>query len=196
MAIHIQTDPRQQTIPMRALAADFKTPFARKLFAILVPATLTMALMLFGWPNHSSPSSPGLQDAIAESLVRDTPGTPDRLVRAQMTDWGDLNVEFVLRDRPEAQSARAAALDDILVVTHAVYQTPERRPLNLTLIGEWRDSASATARPVVYASMPADQFVGRDWTALRTVDVERLGVVRWLPAGLCQAWNDCVASMP
>jgi hypothetical protein len=108
-----------------------------------------------------------------------------------MTVWGDLNIEYVLRDRGTAQANRAAALDDVLAITRGVYQAPEGRPLNVTLLGVWRTSPSPRAVPVVYASMPADRLAGRDWTGMRAEDLENVGVVRWLPSGICQAWNEC-----
>jgi hypothetical protein len=39
--------------------------------------------------------------------------------------------------------------------------------------------------------MPADRLAGRDWTGMRAEDLEKVGVVRWLPSGMCQAWNEC-----
>jgi hypothetical protein len=108
-----------------------------------------------------------------------------------MNGWGDLNIEFALRDEGAAQANRAAAMDDILAVTRAVYQASDPRPLNVTMIGVWRASPSADQVPVVYASMPADRLVGRDWSSVRADDLEELGAVRWLPADVCEAWDDC-----
>jgi hypothetical protein len=59
------------------------------------------------------------------------------------------------------------------------------------MIGVWRASPSAEAIPVLYASMPADRLVGVDWDSIRRDDLHDLGVVRWLPTGVCQAWHDC-----
>jgi hypothetical protein len=161
--------------------------------AILGLGLLTIAALLSGWPSQPSQPSAGLERDVSDSLVDDTPNSPTRLVGANMTGWGDLNIEFALRDRGVAHANRVAALDDLLAVTRAVYQASDPLPLNVTLIGVWRTKPSANAVPVLYASMPADRLVGRDWTTVRPDDLQKLGVVRWLPAGLCQAWHDCGA---
>jgi hypothetical protein len=108
-----------------------------------------------------------------------------------MTAWGDLNIEFSVRNPGDADVDRAATLDDVLAMTRAVYSLPRPRPLNVTMIGVWRASPSDRAVPVLYASMPADRLYGLDWNGIRGDDLHELGVVRWLPAGVCQAWRDC-----
>jgi hypothetical protein len=155
---------------------------------------LVAAAILSVWPYHSSTPSPVLQQAVVSSLSQDTPTAPARNVRTTLTAWGDLNVEYALRDRGSPEGNRAAALDDMLAITRAVYQTPEPRPLNVTLIGVWRGPGSTGDVPVLYASMPADRLAGRNWPGLRADDLEQLGMVRWLPSGLCEAWRECGAS--
>ena len=55
----------------------------------------------------------------------------------------------------------------------------------------WRPSATSSSVPLLYASLPADRLVGRDWACVRPRDLPALGVVRWLPTGACQFWHEC-----
>ena len=192
MAIHVRTDQRPQTIRMPALAApdDFSSA-ARALVAFVGIGILIMAALLSGWPSPSSAPTPVIERAVAASLNDGALDAPTRLLRTEMTAWGDLNIEFALRDRSAAPGYRVAALADVLAVVQAVYEAPEPRPINVTLIGVWRDGSSSEYVPALYASMPADKLVGRDWAGLRADDLATVGVVRWLSTGVCPAWGEC-----
>jgi len=48
-------------------------------------------------------------------------------VRTETTGWGDLNIEFALRDGAAAQTNRAAALEDVLAIVRAVYAAADPR---------------------------------------------------------------------
>ena len=125
------------------------------------------------------------------SLSQDATHTSERLVRTSMTAWDDLQIEFVLREPGDARANRAAALEDKLAIARGVYQSPAQRPTNVTLLGVWRASPTGSSVPLLYASLPADRLVGLDWTRVQPDDLAALGVVRWLPSGVCQAWRDC-----
>jgi hypothetical protein len=160
---------------------------------ILALVILTGGAVLAGWSGPAAAPSVALQQAVAQSLTDGRPNTPERLVHASMTAWGDLTIEFVLREPGGAHANRAAALADALAVARAVYQAPAPRPLDVTLLGVWRPSPQASPVPLLYASLPADRLVGLDWTRVRPEDLATRAMVRWLPAGLCRAWHDCGA---
>lgn len=136
-------------------------------------------------PAAAVPMSSSVQQALAGAV-------PGRVVAATMTGWGDLTVEILLRDGGDARANRAAALSDALAIGRAVYQLPEPRPLNVTVLGLGRqNSPTARSLPALYASLNADRLVGRDWGQMRAEDLPTVAGVRWLPAGLCQAWGEC-----
>ena len=88
---------------------------------------VTMAVVLSAWPSQSSTPDPVLQRVIAASLSQGAPNTPSRLVRMDITGWGDMNIEFVLPDSGAGQTNRTAALKDVLAIIQAVYQVPDPR---------------------------------------------------------------------
>jgi len=92
----------------------------------------------------------------------------------------------LIGDRRGAEVSRAAALADALAIVRGVYQAPAPRPLKVTLLGVWRPSPTARATLLLYASLPADRLVGLDWTRVQSDNLATLGVVRWLPSGVCQ----------
>jgi hypothetical protein len=159
-------------------------------------AALVLAAGLSGWPGPDSAANPYLQQAVARVLT-DSSGTSGRLVRARVTPWNELSIEFTVRDDGDGPANRAAAMADALAVARAVFESPEPRPLNVTVLGlAPSTSAVADPVPVLYASMPADRLVGLDWTAVGPGDLSALGGMRWLPNGVCQAWHDCAATRP
>jgi hypothetical protein len=169
---------------------------ARKsLVWILALTILTGGALLAAWPGSDTSPSVDLEQTVTRSLGQDALNTPARLVRTTMTAWGDFSIEFVIREQGDAQANRAAALADALAITRAVYQAPPPRPLNVTLLGVWRPSPTATSVPLLYASVPADRLVGLGLTRVQPTDLAALGMVRWLPTGLCQAWQDCGAGL-
>lgn len=181
-------------LPVQALA---RRVLVRNGFvAISAFAILTGVAMLSWWPDSAADApSAALQQAVTDSLNQNGATTPARVVRMRMTGWGDLTIEFVLRDLGGAQQNRAAALADVLAIARAVYQTAPPRPVNLTELGVWRSAVTGTSRvPVIYASLPADRLSGLDWTRVQPSVLFSIGVVRWLPAGICQAWHDCGAN--
>ena len=115
-------------------------------------------------------------------------------MRASTTFWGDVAVEFVVRDEGGADVNRAAAMADTLAIARAVYETSLVRPLNVTVLGlAAHPSPALDSVPVLYASLPADRLVGLDWTQARADDPSARAGVRWLPTGVCQAWHECAA---
>jgi hypothetical protein len=163
----------------------------------LALAILIVSVMLAGWPGADTAPDPALQQSLAQSLGHDAFDSPERLVRTTTTVSGDLMIEFVLVARDNAPASRVAALADVLALVGGVYrdQATTPRPLNVTLLGVWRPSSTASTVPVLYASLPADRLVGLDWTRVQPGDLATLGVVRWLPSGVCRAWHDCGAGV-
>jgi hypothetical protein len=162
------------------------------LAAAAIAIILMGAMTLSGWPRSDTVNSLLLQQAVAHALDETTPNSPGRLVSARLTGVGDATVEFVDRDLGDAQTNRTSALKDALAIARTLYQDPQPRLVNLTLLGlAWRPSATASYMPVLYASLPADRLVGHDWAQLKPDDLPRLAGVRWLPAGVCQAWHEC-----
>jgi hypothetical protein len=164
---------------------------------MLALAILIVSVLFAGWPGVDAAPDPAQQQSLAQSLGHDAFETPARLVRTSTTVSGYLMIEFVLVARDNAQASRMAALADVLALVGRVYQDPATtpRPLNVTLLGVWRPSSTASTVPVLYASLPADRLVGLDWTHVQPGDLATLGVVRWLPSGVCRAWHDCGPSV-
>ena len=187
MAIHVRTvRPPEQVIPTDSFIFSC-------VVWILMLAILTVGVMLAGWPGAATAPSSALQRAVGESLSESGFDTSERLVRTSMTATGDFMIEFAVREQSEARVGRAEALADGLAIVRAVYQAPAPRPLNVTLLGVWQASPRASTVPLLYASLPADRLVGLDWSQVQPDDLATLGVVRWLPTAVCQAWHDCAA---
>jgi hypothetical protein len=162
-------------------------------FLLAAAAVLVLVAGLSGWPGADRAANPYLQQTLARVLT-DSSGTSGRLVGAHVTPWDDLSIEFTVRDDADIPANRAAAMADALAVVRAVYEWPEARPLNVTVLGLAPSTSSvANPVPVLYASLSADRLVGLDWTTLEPDDLSALGGVRWLPNGVCQAWRDCAA---
>ena len=167
----------------------------RWILASAILAILISEATLSAWPGRDSAKSLSLQQAVTHALDEDTTSSRGRLVSAKLTGGGDATVEVVLRDLGDVQANRAAALADTLAIARALYQAPEPRPVNLTVLGlAWRPSGGAGYMPILYASLPADRLVGRDWAQIRPDDLPSLAGVRWLPTGVCQAWHECGAA--
>lgn len=181
--------------PLRAiwLPNDGLAPVALegRHFLLAAAAVIVLAAGLSGGAGPDSAANSYQQQAVARVLT-DSSGTSGRLVRARITPWNELSIEFTVRDDGDIPANRAAALADALAVARAIYNSPEPRPLNVTVLGLAPSTSSvASSVPVLYASLPADQLVGLDWTAVEPGDLSALGGVRWLPNGVCQAWHDC-----
>lgn len=162
------------------------------ILAVATVIILIGAVTLVGSPHPDSTTSRSFQQAVAHALDENAPIARGRLVSATLIDGADATVEFVLRDDGDAPTNRAAALADTLAIARAVYQIPEPHLVDVTVVGlAWRPSAVAFYTPVLYASLPADRLVGRDWSQLRPDDLPSLAGVRWLPTGVCQAWHEC-----
>lgn len=147
---------------------------------------------LSDWQRPDSAHTQSLQQTVVYALDTNTPGFQGRLVRAVMTSKSDATVEFVLRDTGDTQTSRAAALSDTLAIARALYQVPQPGLIDVTLLGlAARPSPDTSYLPILYASLPADELVGRDWAALGPDELPRLVALRWLPTGLCQGWNEC-----
>jgi len=91
MAMHFWSARQPRTIQAPALTADH-VGFPPMAVAILGLALLTIAAMLSGWPSQPSQPSARLERDVSDSLVDDRPNSPTRLVGANMTGWGDLNI--------------------------------------------------------------------------------------------------------
>jgi len=180
----------QAIVPSGLAGQGLRWIVASAILAILIgEATLS------AWPGRDSANSLPLQQAVTRALDEDAASSRGRLVSARLTSGGDAIVEVVLRDLGDVQANRAAALADTLAIARALYQAPEPRPVNLTILGlAWRPSEVASYMPVLYASLPADRLVGRDWAQIRPDDLPSLVGVRWLPTGVCQAWHECGAA--
>jgi len=183
--------------PLATLAVDGGSGTKWKGFADIVPG-FQQAVVVFT-PEFAAQRDLATRwttaylRGIRDSLRKEAPTTAGRLVRTGMSAWGDFSIEFVLRVEGDAAANRAMALEDMLAVASAVYEGPPPRPLNVTLLGVWRPSATASTLPLLYASFPAERLVGLDWSRLQPDDLPTLGVVRCLPSGVCQAWHECGA---
>jgi enamine deaminase RidA (YjgF/YER057c/UK114 family) len=183
--------PRRLQLPWRP-GRDLVQAGGPALGALLVLSLGLLVLLSGGIPSASSDQGGATTAPLAQSVTRALGGDSTRVVRAGLTTWGDLSVEFVLRDADNAPASRAAALADTLAIGRAVYEGPEPRPLTVTLIGLAPLPAPAAGRvPVLYASLPADRLSGLDWTRVSPDDLPVLAGVRWLPTGVCQAWDEC-----
>jgi hypothetical protein len=167
------------------------------LFFILALAILAVGSTLAARAGAGVANDLSFQQAVIRALDARTSDGSARLVRASTTFWGDVAVEFVLRDEGGADVSRAAAMADSVAIARAVYETPQVRPLNVTVLGLAANPSPAVGSvPVLYASWPADRLVGLDWRRVWGEDASALAGVRWLPAGVCQAWHECAPERP
>jgi len=152
-------------------------------------ALLSVAVT-FAWSaGKDTDVSLPVEQNIAHALDNDAVHSPGRFVSATNSIGGDITVQFVLTDQGTAGANRAAAMTDALAIAHAIYQSHDPRVLNLTVLGV--GSASSSYVPVLYASMPADQLVGRKWDRVGPEELSTMVGVRWLPTGTCHAWHEC-----
>jgi hypothetical protein len=177
------------TATLRGQSPSFGMPGYGAHFILGLVIVVAGAALVWSFGSASAPS-PAFERAALSSLSAAAPSVSNRLVKVSTTGWGDFTVQFVLREDGRPADNRAAALADVEAIARAVYQTPEP-PLNMTILGVWSPAPNAATVPLVYASLPADRLVGLDWRAVQPEDLERLGAVRWLSSGLCQAWHEC-----
>jgi hypothetical protein len=166
------------------------------LLLVLACVTLGVGATLSG-AVQDRPLSLPVEQSVTRALDEDAMRTPGRLIGAKTTGWGDVTVEFVVTDEGSVQASRAAAMNDALAIVRAIYKAPDLRPFNVTVLGvALQTSAKNDYAPVLYAALPADRVVGRDWTGVAQEDLAVLGAVRWFPAGMCQAWRHCEPVAP
>jgi hypothetical protein len=148
------------------------------LVGVMAALLLTLSTgLLARSPDVDSADGQRLQQTIAGALGEDA--------RVTLTGWGDLWVEFALREASNARTNTDQALADTLTIARAVYTGSEPRPATITVVG------LASGVPVLYASLPADRLIGLDWSRLQPQDLPRVAGVRWLSGGMCQAWHEC-----
>jgi hypothetical protein len=189
------------TSPPAARVLANKGRAGRNVLWIVIGAVLVLvtgAITLVGSPPPDSASSRALHVAVGRALDDNSPMSRGRLVRATLTDNADATVEFVVSDGSgDLVANRQGALADIVAIARAAYALPEARLVDVTVIGlASAPSALTPYTPVLYASVPAERFMGRDWTRVASTDVPALVGVRWLPSGQCRAWHDCGATSP
>jgi hypothetical protein len=169
---------------------------ARKYLLPALALVILLAAGLLTWTGPDSAANPNLQQAVS-SVLADSSSTSGRLVRARLTPWNELNVEFTVRDDGDVRANRTAAMEDALAIAHAVYESPEPLPISVTVLGVVPSASSVSSSvPVLYASFPADRLLGLDWAAVEPGDLSTRRGVRWLPSGVCQAWHDCAVARP
>ena len=162
------------------------------LFASVTIAAAVWLLLNPAVATVDATDAADLRQALVSALGPGHSDTSERLIRVAMPFNGDAGVEFLARDQGSAQANRMAALTDALAIARAVYEQPVRRPLNLTIIGRAKGPwAGADPVAVVYVSAPSDRLVGLNWSRVRPENLPELASLRWLPNGLCVAWQAC-----
>jgi hypothetical protein len=146
------------------------------------------------WTAREPRIDPVIERATVAALGRAGSDSAERLVDARVGIMRDVTVVFVLRDEGSANANRSAARSDALAIFRAVYQSPEIDPVvTVTLQGVHSPSGTNAARPapVLYAFLPFDKVAGIAWGEATPDDLEAIATLRWLPDGMCQAWQLC-----
>jgi hypothetical protein len=158
--------------------------------ALIVLGSLALVI---GWHGNNESISSAYDQTIEGALGDDPATHQSRLIQTSETAWSDLNVEFMLRDEGNTRANRSAAMHDVLNLARTVYGSDTQRPpLSLTVLGFAARSASVESRvPILYASVPADRWNMREWMQFGVDELESRSSVRWLPIGLCEAWQEC-----